>query len=690
MANELAQYKDEEPILRDVQSNDRSKGQEATAKSFGAAAELAFKTGETLETEASSSMYLQSAVQAEKYKNLVTAAMKSSPMNAQAIYDKAKEGFDAIKSGAYVNKADRAKLNYHIDRLSDQLDLSSTETQLGVNRRIAATSFFDSVPQVQKLYYDQLRTDPKAAELTREKFVQSIDGMVATNTITLGRAHSLLQSLPHIINAAHQVHDTAGNPDATAIDYHKVHANPLDRGANTSIAGSPTDENTNYLHNSYSDDVSFQNQKEEVDRTGTINPDSFYGLKPHQQSSLYHRMDGHADAQSIIRSQSGYPAVIREQKELKQMPSKNSAQEGKLAAIDNYTNALDEGYFFDLYRQSPQGQTDYNKFQMDNDITRNDKNLDDTQKKEQYDIHERELAQNSIVWGDANQIPRDKVKPFSNEAIKPVQQTFEVGGKPSVAIQALSQYSIPMKMYMANSMSTPLQQFTIQTVALSRARNDDKSEFLAAQNKGMDYSGIAYSKDTDINPNQIKKSDVIADVSTDLNNITDLISRQYDRDTASSLVSGAVMSAVNYIQYQAVANNDPKMDHFDDYRTKAVKLVEDSYNIYSNSYATIPRNQLNLSDDKLDKIVSYLRNGTKERFNINPLTQAAYDTLDAHVTLLPTNEFVVTDANGKILNKVTYTSDLPLQAQHYYDENNKNKKEPFKATKTTMKSILLD
>ena len=70
MAQDFAQYKDEEPILRDVTPNDRSKGQEATAKAFGAAAELAFKTGETLEKTESATMLTKSVGDAERIKTL--------------------------------------------------------------------------------------------------------------------------------------------------------------------------------------------------------------------------------------------------------------------------------------------------------------------------------------------------------------------------------------------------------------------------------------------------------------------------------------------------------------------------------------------------------------------------------------------------------------------------------------------
>lgn len=677
MANEFAQYKDEEPILRDVTPNDRSKGQEATAKSFGTMAELAFKKGNDLEEDASATQLVSATVQAHRYKTYIENHIESDPTNAKTYYEKGREGLDSIKNNAYVNSKDRAKLGYHIGELDDSLNQYSVKTQVNMTRKQAGFNFAQGFPDWLNSYFEIAGKNPEEAGKMREDMGKTLNGLYLMGAIDQRQVFSYLKAIHQQSESAHNFLKMADNGDATAKDLHKeINKNPVISRDSAINNVAPPEGNTDYLQTHYTNDLTRQGVEADAYNLRIPNVGAWGKLKDADQNKSLLIHDGAAEARSNINSGAlNYYTAGEKYNELNSK-KRNPIEDGEHYQYKLFFDSLKNGYSYQYYADSPEGRKNIrdwteSKAALNNDVMTNE------YKQEQGAFIDNEAAFKSLSWMRARQIPANLSHPVGAQVIDPIEAGFRVDGDINGIFNSLNYHAPQIQGYIAQGLKDTKDQVVYNWLSLmhdnmKNKSNIDQVSFVLANQKGVTFPNINLGTDPSVVDAKTKKMQGLINVG--LKPQFSLLKYQVDPEHFRDIQTASQQAILNYAKQQATLDGDLSMSNYNKYIQKGLELVNQGYDMRTGSNYIVNAKQLPLDNSQLNELAFYVtskgydklrgyreedKGSNRPEFGINPLLMTVSNTQDV----------MAVDSTGKSYKVYHYSPSLIHEAHDFFEKH---------------------
>src|SRR5580692_5418874 len=130
MAKEFPQIQESQPVIQAQAASSHAEGYEAFAKALATIGAKAEEMTETLVTEQSQAMYLQSVGNAEQLKTSANIQMLEHPDMAPKIAKDTNYTLDTLKKQTFVNEKDRSKLGHYISGVSNEVRYKAAATEI--------------------------------------------------------------------------------------------------------------------------------------------------------------------------------------------------------------------------------------------------------------------------------------------------------------------------------------------------------------------------------------------------------------------------------------------------------------------------------------------------------------------------------------------------------------------------------
>ncbi len=656
----LPTYQDAQPVISPQNVTSAGEGDEDLATSLGKMAEDASNVATKMEDNESQSMYINAVSNIEQVKSASQMRMIANPGEANRIADDMQTATDTISQNAFVNSEDRNKLKLYAETSNDDIQVKSAETNLQQTQRSAAFTHYANLPDQFKALQDAfISGDQDQVDNIKSGMMSNLNNLVMIGAIRPEQAGGTIKSMAQMTHAGIGYGKLVSNANgASAQDYHTVRAGLINPSPQDN-ANHPIDGNTQWLIDTYNGDKTFQDVKADISNGILPSGQSYYSLKPEQQDEITEMKAGKEAADGIINSGQSFPAIQSMLTNSKDQILNGRDTETR-QSLQQYVTDLKNGNYLSVVGRTPDGSAIMQNYIQSNAAV--DASAVSDQQKQQLKLQNRNTMVNQLVsYGQGRHIPSDLIKPIPSTDLANMQNGFTLGQDPRVVLNTLGQYSQGNQVYVANALKDPLQRFSANTVSLStgQASSETQLNFLAAQQKGRDYSDI----DKDADQQSLNDQKIGNLLATQLNPQAKLFIAQDGTSNGAVNQQQMFKAGINYVKYQAQINSDFNLKNINDYVNQASNLFKQAHPAQAGMNYVYNTNQLKLSQQDADALFSYANNQGFSKLH-NDLGSIKYGALKLlmgnplNSTLTSTGQIVSQDSNGTAIWSAPYSQRL--------------------------------
>jgi|HubBroStandDraft_4_1064222.scaffolds.fasta_scaffold14182_2 hypothetical protein len=685
MANGIPQFEEAHPVLTPQKVNSKAEGYEAFARVLGSLASAAESKTEELVTEQSQAMYANSVANAEQVKTAAQIEMLKSPNDAPRIARETNYTLGTINDSAYVNPRDRSRLKAYLSGVSQDVNLKAATTEVHQRQQEAAFTHYANWPDQLKAYQQALVSDPDKAEKLKEAMIGSLHGLASTGAITPYQAGTGIKDMASMVEISNDWHRLAGNPDATARDFHTLASNPVNKDVDNSHQ--PINGSTQWMIDYYNNDRSFQGVMADINNKMLPDPMAFSKLQPAQREHAILAKQGVMIADGMINSGEPYPALEAHYKSLSEKGRVLSYRdEATRNALGLYLNRLKNGNYLEVMGQTPDGNAIMSSYVRNDSAIRNAP-VDDQKKNQMLLQNENTMVDQAVAYAEGHHIPSQYVQPIPQVRVAAVQNALsDYKQNPATVLATLGQYNKNNQRYLANAMKNPDHRMVVEAMSLApdTIKPQDKLDFIAANQSGRTF----LNKELDGSPSD---KTLMSSIYSKLDDAIRLVGKNYDFENAQKLQNSMLTTTLRYAKYLAQKDNNIDMKSgilsgksWDKYVDQAVGIYKESYQRNSGTNWIVNKQQMPspLTDKELDVLADHVTNegykhlkeGYKEfesmsAFGRNPL----------YMIISPTNHLLAVDGNGNTYYSMPFTTNVVPYAQESKKRREEEKKAALRA-----------
>lgn len=594
MVKPLTQYPNNIPIIRDTPVASGAKGLEAIDQALGNTSDALMQTAKNLEQEKSSAFLLQATSSASQIKSDALIKLKTHPQLANQIAEDTEQQLNNIKNTTPVNNKTKGQLDYLLQSSHQQVYAQAQLTNYQTNQLKLTSQFYTEWPNVLKDLYTSVN-DEKLFQQKLDVAHQTVEKALLGRIITPKQGNVLFQTLSHTLDSLQALHQLQQNPNARSADVQNLLASPL--AAEVDKSNTPISQDTLHLQNHYDMDLTLQGIKSDLVKGNPVNPLAWMKLPPNHLNEIVLYGQGVQKAQGLFNNGENWQGLKQRLVELNiKKGLLTQAEKGERASLQHLVNGFTNGDYQSLINQTPEGQS------LLKDYAQNANSIDPR-------IAYNDYVARSVQIGHSRNIDNHFIQPIPDRFKNQAQSAFIQGADPDNLLQALNYHDPNNKVYLAASLSKPLQQEVAYTAGLLQGKTDPAflRQLILANQTGQDFSKISIgnAKDSGTNDRSLKNI-VVAHLNAQNSNIFNYIDQSGDPSRTLNIVN----MAMNYVKYQGLIHNDLALKNVTDYIQSFSKHFEKGYQIASGPYFTFNLNQLNLTPGEAGRLADHIRNET--------------------------------------------------------------------------------
>jgi ribosomal protein S20 len=593
--------------------------------------------------------------------------MIQNPADADKIAKASEYTNDSIKKSAYVNRADRQKLDWMINRNDDSLNLKAAQTTYEQNKRNIANQYWDSYPTAMKQATDALnKGDMKTAEIVLEtlhKNAQAAASIGAISPEQLGKIHTTTLQM---YDRASGLIDAMNNPNGmTAEQYHAATGSPFASNSLDQI-GQPVDHNTQWMAQHYQSDRTVQGQFNALYSGQPINVGVMAGASDAEYQKFVAASQGVNYVKGSIAAGTPFNLI---QSRINAIMSKPTAltptEEGAVNYWKNFNNRLaTDNAFYGVLGQTVLGQQYAANHTAQAESLRSTKTGVDLQNALKQNDNDY-IGQN-ISLSHALHMDYHYIKPIPSEWINEVKSSFQKDAPVLPALQRLEYINPEYRAYLADAMPRPHQGVAVWVAGLTLGKTDSSFQADLIHANQEDVSPLAQMDKKGGAALENEKTSLMTSakesVGTKPENIwNDIVNNNDDMKAVYTYMAkmpgggtsqdGFRQMAINYEYDQAQRAGDYNLENKDQYIKNFTTNIEKGFNLYRNDRAII-----NLSDipiartQDVDHLTSYVLSEAYKRLHVGKTEsefQASIDLNPLMVVSTPDHRLVAIDRYGR-------------------------------------------
>lgn len=650
----------EQPISQTTPVASKAPGATALADLFGSVSKEASTDYISLADQASHFQALQTQNQSFQLKENARIQLLEHPDQAQEIAKNAASDAQQLQSSAYVNKKDRASLNYAINNDVSRTAFRAANTARVYNNRQAEITDLTSLPAFYKAYSET--TDPEQHKQMGDQFVSSRRGLVAQGVLEMRQAANQINIFNQITSQQQRLHDLTQDSNATAVDYHQATYSPIS-SPTPDNASAPADENTLWHAQDKVTDVAARGLEDKVTSPGVTLTKAEGGaaarLPPGKFESFFQQLQGTKSAYANTTSNGPWAGFVNRFQTLSKQGTLSTPEKSEMNYYKKYFANLQNGSYLDLIQKTPLGAQVVKDNAVNQTAVENMK-FDEPQDKADWMQHSyNQFITQMESIGHGMGMPTQLNQPVPQDTMVPVKGMFNLNGDQNAGISKLSYLTDQNRALVVRGLKDPQQQAVVTMLngMIDNADPETMHTYVQGNQLGRNYPK---STDKDASPNAIRASIVgNPDLAPEL---------QYwgMQDNGADLMREIPKSMVNYVSHAGNSLGDPNLTHKDAYIDNITKAVKAGTDVSQGSYYVFDNNKLGLNPIYQDTLANYaieeahqeiLKHGVSETDY-----QIAIDKNPLVVTNSPDNRIIVKDINGQKVWERPYTSDMVAHA----------------------------
>jgi len=666
MAEEITQFQDSQPLLKEGSVVSKATGFEKMGEVLGVAAKELFAKSESMAQEASSTNYLQSQAMLANLTDSAKMQIYENPSLGSSIAVKANENAEIIKSNAFLNSSDRQKFNFMADDAMRHLAFEGKKSVLSVANEQARYETLSNFQKNLEVYTNSMYSnDPKGAIDQQNAMLESIRGQLASGIITAHEAVHLQSLMDESIKRHDFMVKHLQNGDATAADYHATKAFSSDSTIDN--AHLPTNENTRQRYDLNTEYSSIGDIQSAYAQGKTVNPIVYKNIKNRQTIiKLSNYKTGASDAEGMIHSGSSFRNIEEKIKELNAISKRDTFQNGQLDRLSNYVSDIKNGEGLKYVSTVQSGAQAHETYRTQVDAINSSKNSDSDKQMMLIDAH-NEFISSLIHTYESTEIPQQYRTLFDKNYVNSIKNTiFSPDGKVEQGIRTIWDTKKDALPYLANQMEEPNKAMTVMVIGLLKGKADTNfiSNLAITQKDGIEYKHSLIQHNME-GFNNAKTDDRMA---LDLKNSSELhglfeLNKYSPIVKGENVTSSIVDMGIKYIKGRALMERDTKIEGYKKYLDEFTSNISRAYDPLISNNFSIDKNVIPLHNDQVQMVAEDALRDVYEKKYKEGYTRAQmeeqYINDPYRVVSTPTGHLVVVDIFGKVV--------LDKSNRPYYD-----------------------
>ncbi len=660
-SNELAQFDNTQPLAKLPTPNDKSAGYKALADAFGDISKAAVKIGGDVLDEKSNASFMQSADMAEKLKTQSQIQMLKDPESATKIAAATEYTADTIKKTAYVNKADRQKLNWMIDRNQDSINLKAAETDYTQTKRNLANTYWDSYPVIMNQAQAALQKgDLKTAQNSLDSLhtnAQSLARIGAISPEQLGKIHTTTLQM---YDRSAQLIQQLNNPNGmTAEQYHSATSSPFD-SSSTDMIGQPVDHNTQWMANHLQTDRTVQGQFNALYNGQPINVGVLSTASDTDFQKFTAALQGVNYVKGAIAAGTPFNLIQARMNSLESKPSGlTPSEDAAVKYWKNFNNRLGtDSAFYGVMGQTVLGQqlaAEHQSQAQSLAATKSGADLQTALRQNDNDF----IGKNISLAQAGFHMDYHNIKPIPSEWINEVSSSFQNGAPVLPALQRIEYINPEYRAYLADAMPKAHQGVAVWVAGMTMGKTDSsfQADLIHANQEAVpplgtkgenDKSSLITSGKESVGTKPDNIWNNIINNNADMKDVYQYMARLPGGDRT---LAGFRQMAINYVNDQAVRSGDVSLEHLDDYVQKFATNIEKGFNLYKTDKAIINLTDIPVARTQdADHLTNYVLSEAYKRLHQGKSEsefQASLDLNPLMVVSTPDQRLVAIDRYGR-------------------------------------------
>lgn len=651
MAEPIAQYKDNSPVINNVPVETNAAGYEAAAKVLGGVATSALSAAQKQKELKDTALSINATTSAYGVEEDTKAQIKTDPQNAEA-YRQAGEAQLKTIYQAPIGGKQGLQAQSSITKSLYRINYAATVAQDSYAKNQIGSQFVQSwKPLLDDLM--QSSGDEAAFRGKAEPIHANLDTALKEGVITPNQWFGMNEQFNHAISAHNAYTQARGDNNATPLQINHATSNPALSGVDTS--GNPINPNTAGVMGHLAQDNSRGTAERTITSGGYPSPQVFNGLNDNDIAKLVNFGAGANQITAEFNNGNNWQGIKGRYDELKGKANLTQSERGELARADHLINGFTNGDFIGLISQTPQGQRIENTYNLNKTI---DPQGALNNKISQY-----------VAYGKSQKIDSHYIKPIPEQLTSQAQSGFILGSDPGAAVNAMNSLTPENRVYLSASLKDPAQQEVMNFISGNNLSEQQKSDLIRANQRGVDYSSIKGDRLIAEKLAAGTHTKFLGSVfGADSSKAQDTL--DYIAATNPERLGSVTKSLTNYIKFQAISHNDTDLKHINDYVAGAVQLLGANNSIQSGTNYIF--NNLNVSDPEAKSLANHLIETAYTRLHGSESDSNAYQmakvfNLSANplkVFNTPDNFLIVKDSHNTVLYSVPYNSSMVSHATY--------------------------
>ncbi len=696
MADEIPQYKDDQPVFQPVNVSSSAESYEAFARTLGQLSDQSASKVEDIQKDQSNASLMQSASQMQTAKVDSQIAMIKHPDQAAKISNNTATIMDSIAKNTIVNTGDRQRLQaLAVDNYSD-VRLKSAQVGYEQGVKSASISFWDNYPTMMKGIQDSLDT----GDFNKAKILEDTMHGVAKNAAQIGaitpeQFGTIVKSNSDLYERTNDMLKMANNPGQyTAADYHSVVSSPFNQGTFNNV-DYPVNGNTQSVASSYNFDKSMAGQYSNLYEDKPLNFGVISQSTEKEYADFKSQWMGVNQVKAAITSGMPLSQVETRMKSLEAQPKLSAMENGELNYWKSFQAQLKtgDGYVRSMAQTTLGGQYTQEYNQTSTAIM--DSSKTQSEKFEAMRDNDNAYIGHMATLGTSQHLDPGMIRPIPSTYVNNTQSAFIKDAPVAQALSTIAYLKPENRPYLADSMQKPNQAVAVFLAGATLSGEDTtfQSQLLQA-NQDRDYSSLLKT-----GKDETKDTNIWDDMSSDAR-IKDIYSYFGKLPGGIDTQNGLKNAATNYVLYRAATEGDVNLNGKAKYENDFMDNVSKGFNIVNGTRYVFNASQLKLRKADMDTIADYALSEAYKNIHQGRTEQefqAYTDLIPLHATNTPDGRIVVIDKaghaavglDGKAAFDMPYTTDMLPHAQDYVDKSQKQMAKIYDITENIQKEAKL-
>lgn len=678
---EIPSFKGEQPVFTPVEVNTKSKSFDEFARQFGQAAKQSEEGIVNIEDAQSKAQFMTASTSLQDLTTNTQIAYLKDPGNTPAILQGAKYTADTIKQAAYVNKADRAQLNYITDQHMNQLTLKSAEVNKHQQEKTIATTLFGSLENVVNQITDAVtRGDMKTAKILVDNFHANAQAAAMSDAISPSTFGRMIAATAGPYNQVLHAQGLLDNPDATAKDYHSVYSSPFN--PSPVLQGMPVDEHTATLANIANTSRSYQAASSALINGHAIPWGGIATATDHQMAEFEQQAIGVRDIKAMIRSNTPYQQIDAHVVSLANKTDPTIAEKAAVSHWEAFNkNLATTNGMYGYLGQTVLGQEYASEHDMQGNAIMSAPIANPALRAEQLRQNDNMYMGKMIDLAHSLGVPHEFIKPLAAQYVQEFRSSFQKNADPMLAINRLEYLNPELRAYSADIMPKPHQGMTLLTCGYTLNNPDVDRSFcadliVANQDTVSPLQGGTKSNGEpeapkapftiDTSDKESKSKSILSSMLSDNNDMKNVFAYLGVLPNGPQAQAGFSTMFVNYAYNQASRSGDQEFNNRQAYTDTFVKNVSMSMRLHTTQNGVIEMGTLGLSRPQdADLLIQHSLSEAYKALHVGRTDQQLVDFVNNNplkVVSLPDKRIVVLDRSN---NAVTDLQGHPAFEQVY-------------------------